>query len=125
MKYLGDIQSGTTIRGSFNTRGPDGAPMTIVSPTLSVYKDANTTETTTGVTLTSDFDSRVGHHVFAVATSDAFYSTGSDFRIVLTAGTVDGVSVVGVEVGSFSIENRIVTSNSLSSSAIAKINSNL
>lgn len=107
MQYLGDITTGTTIRGSFNTRTAAGVPITLGgSPVLSVYKDAGTTETTTGVTLTVDFDSRTGHHVFAVATSDAFYATGSDYRIVITTGTVDGTSVVGTEVGSFSIQNR-------------------
>jgi hypothetical protein len=109
MQYLGDITSGTTIRGSFNTRTAAGTPITLGgTPVLSVYKDAGTTETTTGVTLTVDFDSRTGHHVFAVVTSDAFYSTGSDYRVVITTGTVDGTSVVGTEVGSFSIQNRTV-----------------
>lgn len=107
MQYLGDIASGTTIRGSFNTRTAAGVPITLGgSPVLSVYKDGGTTETTTGVTLTVDFDSRTGHHVFAIATSDAFYTTGSDYRVVITTGTVDGTSVVGTEVGSFSIQNR-------------------
>jgi hypothetical protein len=107
MQYLGDITSGTTIRGSFNTRTAAGVPITLGgTPVLSVYKDAGTTETTTGVTLTVDFDSRTGHHVFAVVTTDGFYSTGSDYRVVITTGTVDGTSVVGTEVGSFSIQNR-------------------
>jgi hypothetical protein len=106
-KYLGDIAEDATIRGSFNTRDTAGAPITLAgTPALSVYKDAGTTESTAGVTLTVDFDSRTGHHLYAITTTDAFYATGSDYRIVLTAGTVDGESVVGVEVGSFSICNR-------------------
>jgi hypothetical protein len=113
MQYLGDITSGTTIRGSFNTRTASGVPITLGgTPVLSVYKDAATTETTTGVTLTVDFDSRTGHHVFAVVTTDGFYATGSDYRVVITTGTVDGTSVVGTEVGSFSIQNRNVGSGS-------------
>lgn len=109
MQYLGDFVAGSTIRGSFNTRTAAGTPITLGgTPALSVYKDGGTTETTTGVTLTVDFDSRTGHHLFAIVTSDAFYSTGSDFRIVITTGTVDGTSVVGTEVGSFSIQNRSV-----------------
>jgi hypothetical protein len=107
MQYLGDILKDATIRGSFNTRQADGTPITLAgTPALSVYKDANTTETTNGVTLTLDFDGRTGHHLFAIATTDAFYTAGSDYRIVITTGTVDGVSVVGAEVGSFSIQNR-------------------
>jgi hypothetical protein len=72
-----------------------------------VYKDAGVTEITAGVTLSVDFDSRAGHHVYTIDTSaDAAYASGSDYRVVLIAGTVDGTSVVGVEVGCFSIENR-------------------
>jgi hypothetical protein len=53
-----------------------------------------------------------GLHLFTVDTSaDAFYSTGSDYRVVLTAGTVDGQSVVGHTVASFSIENRNTKAN--------------
>jgi len=107
-KYLGDFTANTSVRGTFNTRDKaDGAPITLAgTPALAVYKDGGTTETTTGVALTVDFDSRTGHHLFVITTTDAFYATGSDYRVVLTAGTVDGESVVGVEVGSFSIENR-------------------
>ncbi len=107
MKNLGDFIPGQTIRGAFNSRGTNGAPITLAgTPALSVYKDASTTEATTGVTLSVDFDSRTGYHVYTIVTTDAFYSRGSDFRVVLTAGTVDSVSVVGVEVGSFSLDNR-------------------
>jgi hypothetical protein len=110
MKYLGDITEDSTIRGSFNTRQADGTPITLAgTPSLAVYKDAGTTESTAGVTLTVDFDSITGLHFFTIDTSaDAFYATGSDYRVVIAAGTVDGTSVVGSEVGSFSIENRYV-----------------
>jgi hypothetical protein len=113
MQYLGDIVEDATIRGSFNTRTAAGVPITLGgTPALSVYKDAGTTESTAGVTLTVDFDSRTGHHVFTIDTSaNAFYATGSDYRVVITTGTVDGTSVVGTEVGSFSIENRNTKAN--------------
>jgi hypothetical protein len=108
-KYLGDFVEDAIVRGSFNTRDAAGAPITLAgTPAVSVYKDAGATESTAGVTLTVDFDSRTGHHVFAIDTSaDAFYVTGADYRVVITAGTVDGVSVVGVEVGSFSISRTL------------------
>ena len=124
MKYLGDIAEDATIRGSFNTRQADGTPITLTSGTLAVYKDAGTTELTAGVTLSVDFDSRTGHHVFTIDTSaSATYTPGSDYRVVLTAGTVDGTSVAGTEVGSFSIENRYSTPTDISSltSAITTI----
>jgi hypothetical protein len=76
------------------------------------------------VTLTVDFDSRTGHHLFAIDTSDAFYSSGSDFRIVITTGTVDSVSVVGAQVGAFSILNR-VTPNALADALLSRNVSNV
>jgi hypothetical protein len=107
-EYLGDIVEDATIRGCFNTRTAAGAPITLAgTPSLEVYKDANTTQSTAGVTLTVDFDSRTGLHLFTIDTSaDAFYVPGAGYRVCLAAGTVDGVSVVGVCVGQFSIENR-------------------
>lgn len=112
MSYLGDIVEDATIRGSFNTRQADGTPIDGSSLTAAVYKDAGATEITAGVALTVPFDSRTGLGLFTVDTSaSADYTTGSDYRVVLTAGTVDGVSVVGVCVGSFSIENRNTKAN--------------
>lgn len=108
MRYLGDIKEDATITGSFNTRTAAGAPITLAgTPALSVYKDSSTTESTAGITLTVDFDSRTGHHLFSIDTSaDAFYAVGSNYRVVITTGTVDGTSVVGTEVACFSICNR-------------------
>jgi hypothetical protein len=108
MQYLGDFLVGSTVRGTFNTRDASGAPITLASGTLRVYKDAGTTESSAGITLNTDFDSRTGLHLWEVDTSadGTFYSTGSDFSVVLTVGTVDGISVVGVRVGQFSIRNR-------------------
>lgn len=107
--YLGDFVANATVRGHFNTRKADGTPITLAgSPTLAVYKDGSTTESTAGVTLTVGFDSRTGLHLFAIdTTADAdFYSPHSDFRVIITAGTVDGISVVGTKVAEFSLENR-------------------
>jgi hypothetical protein len=109
-RYLGDFTPGKTIRGRFNTVRPStGAPFTLAgTPTLAVYKDGGTTESTAGVTLTVDFDARTGMHFYAIDTSadGTFYSAASDFTVVLTAGTVDSVSAVGLVVGAFSLANR-------------------
>lgn len=109
MRYLGDFHASSIIRGLFNTRTAAGAPITLAgTPALSVYKANSTTESTAGVTLTVDFDSRTGLHFFAIDTSSdgAFYAAGEDYRVVVTAGTVDGVSVVGHVVAAFSLANR-------------------
>lgn len=105
---LGDFDAGTVVYGKFTTFRPStGAAYTLGgTPALSVYKDNSTTQSTTGVTLTADFDSVTGLNHFAIDTSadGTFYSAGSFFDVVITTGTVDGVSVVGAVVGRFSIE---------------------
>jgi hypothetical protein len=109
MTYLGEFTTSSVIKGKFNTHKADGTPITLAgTPALSVYK-ASTTETTTGVTLTVDYDSRTGLHYFAVDTSTdgTFYAAGNDFDVVITTGTVDSISVVGTIVGTFSLSNRV------------------
>lgn len=105
---LGDFATSTVVYGKFTTYRPStGAPHTLAgTPALSVYKDNSTTQSTTGVTLTADFDSVTGFNHFAIDTSadGTFYSAGSFFDIVVTTGTVDSVSAVGTVVGSFTLE---------------------
>lgn len=107
MKHLGDFDTSTVVYGKFTTFRPStGAAFTLGgTPALSVYKDNSTTQSTTGVTLTADFDSVTGLNHFAIDTSadGTFYSAGSFFDIVITTGTVDSVSVVGSVVASFTI----------------------
>lgn len=107
MSYRGDYDAGTVIYGKFTTFRPStGAPFALAgTPALSVYKDNSTAQSTTGVTLTADFDTVTGLNHFAIDTSadGTFYSAGSNFDIVITTGTVDGVSVVGSVVASFSL----------------------
>lgn len=104
---LGDFDTSAVIYGKFATYRPStGAAFTLAgTPALSVYKDNSTTQSTTGVTLTADFDSVTGLNHFAIDTSadGTFYSSGSFFDIVITTGTVDSVSVVGSVVGSFTL----------------------
>jgi hypothetical protein len=104
---LGDFDTSTVLYGKFTTYRPStGAPFTLAgTPALSVYKDNSTTQSTTGVTLTVDFDSVTGLHHFAIDTSadGTFYAAGSFFDIVITTGTVDSVSAVGTVVGSFTL----------------------
>ncbi len=107
MKHMGDYDASTVVYGKFTTFRPStGAAYTLGgTPALSVYKDNSTTQSTTGVTLTADFDSVTGLNHFAIDTSadGTFYSAGSFFDIVITTGTVDSVSVVGSVVASFTI----------------------
>lgn len=106
--YLGDFPEDAEFHFSFSTRDASGASITFAgSPTLAVYKDDGTTESTAGITLSVDHDSRTGfHNVQIDLSADAFYAVGEDYAVVVTAGTVDGNSVVGAVLANFSIENR-------------------
>lgn len=107
MAHLGDFDTAATIYGKFTTYRPStGAAFTLGgTPALSVYKDNSVTQSTSGVTLTADFDAVTGLNHFAIDTSldGTFYAAGSFFDVVITTGTVDGVSVVGAVVASFTI----------------------
>lgn len=107
--YSGDYTPAKTVVFNFNTASfADGSPITLAgTPALSVYKNS-TTESTSGVTLTVDYDSRTGMHHVAIDTSSdgTFYAAGNDFDVIITTGTVGGTSVVGRKVGSFSLSNR-------------------
>lgn len=110
MSWRGDFAPSSIIDFKFTTRRfSTGAPFTLAgTPAVSVYKDNSTTQSTSGVTLTVDFDTVTGlNHVRIDTSADGtFYSAGSNFQVVITAGTVDSVSVVGEAVGEFSLNNR-------------------
>src|SRR5688572_7204722 len=109
--YYGDFRLGDTLDIKFTRRRfSTGAPFTLAgSPVISAYSGNSTTEITAGITLTVDFDSRTGlHNVRVVATAANGYAIRTNYALVLTAGTVDSVSVVGEVVGSFSIQNRMI-----------------
>lgn len=105
---LGDFDPAATVFGKFTTTAAStGAPTTLSgTPVLSVYKDSSTTQSTTGVSLTADFDSVTGFNHYAIDTSadGTFYAAGSFFDVVITTGTVGGTSAVGYCVGSFTLQ---------------------
>jgi hypothetical protein len=105
MRHLGDFIKGATVRFAWNTSGANGASITrATNGTIYVYKDGTlTTEVTTGVTDTEDEDSLTGVHLCEIATTDAFYSVGSEFLVVLKAATIDGVTV-NATLAQFSIQ---------------------
>src|SRR5690554_3298988 len=105
MQYLGDKSPGSTITFWFTTADSDGVPTALSSGAVSVYKDNSNTESTSGVTLTASADGVTGANRVTIDTSadGSFYSAGSDFSVIITAGTVDGTSVVGYVVGRFTL----------------------
>lgn len=108
MTYLGDFDTGDIVRGMWNSNDSNGASITrSTNGTISVYKDGGTTQSTTGVTDTEDFDGLTGVHLAAIDTSSdgTFYSAGSDFHVVLSGATIDTRTVNAV-LFSFSLRNR-------------------
>lgn len=109
MSYLGDFATASTVVVRFNTEDATGAPVTLGgTPAVSVYKNS-TTQSTAGVTLTVDYDSTTGLQHVAIDTSadGTFYAAGNTFDVVITTGTVNGISAVGSVVGSFSLAQRV------------------
>ena len=107
MMYLGDYKEDDTVYFLWSTNGSDGESITrSTNGTVSVYKDNGTSQTTTGVTDTEDFDSLTGIHACTIDLSaDAFYAVGADYAVVLSAATIDSQTVNAV-LAHFSIENR-------------------
>jgi hypothetical protein len=116
MQYLGNYaEDYATLNFKFSTHKADGTPIALTDGAISVYKANSTTQSTAGITLTADFDSVTGlNNVLVDLSADAFYAVGNDYSVVITAGTVDSVSVVGTVLAHFSIENRCKKSDVVS-----------
>ena len=101
-----DRTVGETFYFQFTTRAfATGTPTVLAgSPVVSAYEDAGLTQITAGITLGVDHDGVVGLNMLTlVATGGNGFEAGKDYHLVITAGTVGGVSVVGEVVGHFSL----------------------
>lgn len=110
MPYLGDVSLGQIIRFSFGTNDANGAPITLAgTPTVACYKGTDLTEFATGLALSVDHDSLTGVHLLSIDTGagSGDYVINEEFNVVLTAGTVDGVTVAPTPLCHFSIRNRL------------------
>jgi hypothetical protein len=109
MAYLGDYSEDyATLNFRFSSRTTTGVPTTLAGvPVLSIYPAGSHAPITAGITLVADFDAVTGlNDVIVDLSADAGYAAGKDYSVVITTGTVGGVSVVGEVVAQFSIENR-------------------
>ena len=109
-KYYGNIIEDDTIELTFNTFNSSGASVTVTtfaSTDVHVHKDGGLTQTNAGVTIAIDFDGVTGNHLITIATTDAFYVTGSNYEVRVEGITVDG-NLINAFIGSFSIENRFM-----------------
>lgn len=99
-----NVPLGDTYYFRFTTRSfSTGAPATLSgTPVLSVYEENNVTQITSGVSVSVDYDSVTGlNQATVVVTSGNGYEVGKYYDVVITTGTVGGVSVVGEVVGHF------------------------
>ena len=104
--YLGDFAEDATVHFMWSTNDGNGASVApTVAGTVSVYKDNGVSQSTAGVTDARAFDGLVGIHACTIITTDAFYATGSNFSVVLSASTIDG-ETVNAPLAHFSIQNR-------------------
>lgn len=104
---MSDYTLGDTLYFNFTTRAfATGIPTVLAgTPVISIYEDNSVTQITAGITLIVSLDSVVGlNNVAVVATGGNGFETGKFYSMVITTGTVGGVSVVGEVVGSFSLE---------------------
>lgn len=114
--YHGDIDLGDTIDIKFHTGAGSGIPgaanfgagtALAGTPVVSAYPGNSLTQLTAGITLTTSFDGLTGlNNVRVEATSANGYVEGTDYALVITTGTIGGVSAVGMIAGSFSIRKR-------------------
>lgn len=98
--------AGSTLYFVVNTHKADGTPITWAgSPSVAVTKDGGTTTETDGVSLSVGAGGVTGRHIITIDTSQdaTFFATGHKFAVVVTAGTVDSVSTVGVLVAEFAL----------------------
>jgi len=106
--YIGDFDPGDVVDGQFTTVNTSGVPTALATGVLAVYKDNDTSESVSGLTLTADFDGRTGLNHFRITTASdgTFYAAGSDFSVFVSAGTVAGTTIAGYAICKFSIQNR-------------------
>lgn len=104
---MSDYTVGDTVYFMFTTRRfSTGAPHQLAgTPAVSAYEDNSTTQITAGITLGVDHDTVTGLNLVTVVASGANgFESGKDYHLVITAGTVDSVSVVGEVVGRFTLQ---------------------
>ena len=108
MSYYGNIKLGDVIDIKFTTVNSIGIPTSLTSGSIAAYPGNSVTEVTSGITLSTDFDSLSGlNNVNVVATSGNGYTDITNYSLVVMSGTVDGNPIAGYVVGSFSIGARI------------------
>lgn len=100
-----DITLEATEYFDFTTRALTGVPTVLANtPVLKVLEANNATPITAGVSVVIDKASIVGtNEAVVVATAANGYEFGKSYSVVISTGTVNGVSVIGEVVAQFTI----------------------
>lgn len=107
MTYLGDFTLSGSVDYYFTTITTAGVASALSGGSVVVYRNNDSVETTSGITLTASFDSRTGlNHVGIDLSQGTVYTAGANFSAVLAVGTVNSVSLAGYRLCSWSIQNR-------------------
>ncbi len=100
----------------FNTFDSNGASVTVtelVAGDVHIHKDGGVTQraSSSGITVSIDFDGIVGNHLILIDTSDnddpGFYAAGADYEVRLE-GILVNAQTLNAFVAIFSIENRFM-----------------
>lgn len=84
----------------------NGTPTALSGGTVVVYEEGSTTEITSGVNLTPNYDGKTGlNQVVVTASAANGYEAGKAYVGVVTAGTVGGNSVANTPVFEFRVES--------------------
>lgn len=112
MSDLGDRVLGSTVTFQFTT-AVNGIPTALAgSPAISVYGSNSSTPITAGVSFTGSYNSTTGlNNVAVVASTANGFAAGIDYSVVITTGTLSGISMIGYQVGTFSIALATTVSN--------------
>lgn len=103
----GDYKLEDSVYILFTTRAfATGIPGVLSASTVAVYEDVTATPIETAIAVTETLNSINGLNAVTIAALAASgYNAGGHYHVVIEAGTVDSVSVVGEVVGSFSIQS--------------------
>ena len=101
----GDYKLEDSVYILFTTRAfATGIPGVLSAATVAVYEDVTATPIETSIAVTETLNSINGLNAVTIAAQAASgYNAGGHYHVVIEAGTVDSVSVVGEVVGSFTI----------------------
>lgn len=98
---------GATVPIRFTSRRfSTGAPFALAgTPTVDVYEQGSLVQVQTGLSVTADYDGVTGANYLELTVSlGNGYSAGKIYDVQVSAGTVDGVSVVGEVIYRFRLE---------------------